>query len=134
MQVENDELDGWALVVDGIRCQTLNLTVLVMGGRRLQAREVAQGMHLEAARLLAGMELAGATLPPYLPPMRDVPLELLTSPANRRLYRALREALDAVRDVGRERGHEVPYCGVIADTLNRVEREVYGPQGWGEDQ
>jgi hypothetical protein len=132
MQIENEELAWWARFADKVRNQALWLGRLMAAGRLTEARNAASELHLEAARTLTAMENAGAEIPAYLPAMPDVPLEVLTSPANCRLYRALREAAEAAREVDRERGREVGWSDFITDKLNRVELEVYGPAGHGE--
>ena len=129
MQVENEELARWARFADRVRCQALSLGRLVSAGKVTDARKAASELHLEAAQTLTAMELAGAEIPTYLPPMPEIPLDLLTSPANRRLYRALQDAADAAHTVDEERGRSIGWADFIEDKLARVEREIYGAVG-----
>jgi hypothetical protein len=62
-----------------------------------------------------------------LPDRDAVPLELLSSPANRRYARALREAYEALQAVETERGWDSDLSAKLYETLAAVELEVYGP-------
>ena len=132
MQIEEDDLARWARFTDKVRNQSLWLGRLISGGRLPDARRVTLELHLEAAQTLTAMELAGAKIPEYLPSIPDLPFELLTSPANQRLYRALMEASEAATEVDRERGRSIGWSDFISDKLARVEIEVNGPAGQGE--
>jgi hypothetical protein len=57
----------------------------------------------------------------------NVPLQLLDSPANRRLLNALLEAHEAALEVDRERGIEDGFADVIEHFAAGVQTEVHGP-------
>ncbi len=62
----------------------------------------------------------------------NVPLELMTSPANRRLLGALQEAHAAALAVDQERGWEGDgLADMVSDWLHAVEQEVHGAIGKG---
>ncbi len=83
-------------------------------------------------------ERAGAAPPGELQPP-SMGLNMLNTPANRRLARALRAAYQAAVEVDRERGYqkpsepeEGPTARSLIDLLVRVEEEVCGPARRGE--
>lgn len=133
MNIQQEELDRWAQFVDEVRVKMPLLDTLIAQRKLPEARAMAMALHLSAASVLARMEREGAGLPDYLPAAPNVPLELLTSEKNRRFARALREAVEAAVEVDKERDWfpAGPSC-LLADTLHRVEVEVYGPNGKGE--
>lgn len=90
-------------------------------------------MQAHTAKLWRALERAGAANPIQTQRPASSPklltLGLLTSPANRRLLDALRQAHGAAKAVDRERGYWPDgMAESFADFVIETEREVYGPQ------
>lgn len=134
MNVDQAELDDWADV-----CLRAN-TQLLRAEDALRRGEAAAGLaSVENARaavwtLKRRLVRAGAQEPgPAVAAPVETPLHLLDTPANRRYAHALREALEALRAVERERGiTDGGASEALEDWLAGVELEVYGPAGRDE--
>lgn len=139
MNVPHDELDAWA-----VRCMNINGAILHALNKVRQPEPTAEQLHsaffqlseaqAQTAKLWRALERAGATNPIQTPRPTSSPkllmLELLTSPANRRLLDALREVRDAAEAVDRERGYwPDSMAEAFADFVIETEREIYGPHG-----
>lgn len=137
--VEQEALDAWARFAEAVRVGALNIRSDVACSRREKAQEALTDLHLQGAAALVSLHAAGALLPAGRRSAEPVPLDLLDTPANRRLARALREAYEAAVEVDRERGTfdpdepmDGPTAAPIVELLAAVELEVYGPTGRGE--
>ncbi len=131
MEVSREELERLARFVDKARHDALEIRSLVRVGELVAAEETALALHVEGAHVKTRMrDQLGITADesPARPP--DVPLEMLDSPANRRLARLLREAYEAAVEVDKERGTWPDgRADGVADLAAAVELEVYGPAG-----
>jgi len=150
VNIPAEDLDQWARKLQQANSALLRAQDAL---RRMQQRGQYPQGDAETALILAeqartallpvahGLERAGAVVETRddLPPPSgcvdpaNVPLEYLTSPANRRFAEALRTAYEACCEVSKERG----WLGdgpeeMLEDWLAGVEQEVYGPAGLGE--
>jgi hypothetical protein len=131
MNIPQDDLDALARLAEGIRSGGLEVVSLILRGKYEQARDKATELHIDGAQILTKLHEAGAMLPSSLPQSDGVPLDLLSTPANRRLAAALREAHEAAREVDQERGYsEHVREQAVEDLLAVVEMEVRGPLGF----
>jgi len=136
MEVPGSELDAWARAAARLRNGAGKMVGLLAAGDREECRQVAVDLCVAAGELLSRLERAGAE--PTDDRLRDsvekdVPLELLTSPTNRRYRDTLRQAWEAAVAVDKERGwFPDGEADFVEDLLARVELEVEGPVGRGE--
>lgn len=136
-QEELNTLEKNAVAVNGRLLRARDALRCGQGAQAGEALEEAQSVNWTSRRALlrlgaadsirAASEAAGPRFE------KDTPLHLLSSPANKRLYRALRDAYEAMREVEQERGEEDDVSAAMLETVLEVEQEVYGAVGSGRE-
>ncbi len=133
MNVEPEDLRRLANFAEKVRAETWRLSKDYgrdrpdLDARLYSLREAAAGVAVTLRDRYGASPGNGASRPP------DVPLELLDTPANRRLARILEEAVEAAKAVDRERGYgDDGPAGVLEMYAEQVRTEVHGPAGVSE--
>lgn len=134
MKIPQEDLNHWRAFFERLRVTMQQAELALRAGQSQRAAALLCYTHAAALRMGAKLEHAGAERPETLPPPPDVPLDLLSSTANRRYERALQEAWECALAVDRERGWpEDGPAGLIEMILHEVRTEVYGPVGSGRE-
>ncbi len=136
MYVDQNELDAWARGMEAANANVTRADAMLQRGEVDQARDYLNRVQEANWYLLQKMLRGGADRPVRLQSSAEVPVELLDTPATRRLLALLRQAQEAGAAVDRERGwtQDGEPCGwaeAVARLAFPLALEVEGPQGRG---
>ena len=132
MNVPQQTLDGWRAAVERLRNQVFAARRSARAGNGAAAVDTLDRAHDEVITLGVSLDQAGAQRPDTLRRPTPVPLEMLSTPANRRYLDALEEAHRRALAVDAERygeGEDGPAAGMIELLVSETREEVFGPVG-----
>ncbi len=133
-RVDPTDLDRAAAATRRTHELAAHVDLMIHCGETQRARELAQDARDTAWTAYSTLLSAGAAPVEGVGVPAEVPLHLLDTPATNRLLCALVSAIDAARDVDRERGwlQNGQPCGwtdTIGDLCQKLQIEIHGPSG-----
>jgi hypothetical protein len=133
MNVSQETLDSWPRTCERMRGVMVEVRSLLLDGNPDQAVELVEWAYIASIVLGNEIESAGGARPPRMNVPPDIPLRLLSSEANRRYARLLRQAHEAGAAVDEERGWgDTGPSQLLRMLLKDVDEQVFGPDGHGE--
>jgi hypothetical protein len=133
MNVPQETLDEWPRSCERMRVVMTEVRERLTDGDPDRAVELVEWAYVATMILGNEMQMAGAARPDTLPAPPDIPLRLLSSPANRLYAKALRHAYVAGLAVDEERGWgDTGPARLLRMLLTDVNEQVSGPVGLGE--